>query len=125
MEFLKRVLLQHSNQTQVCLALINWQVYLKNHTSPRLQLIREETLMFADGSKVMTLKELALQPLEFRVAYVEDFIRRLLSSWSGTEAAEVDLNVALYKYGIDSIAATNMRLEIHNNIGAAFEVSIF
>ena len=72
----------------------------------------------------MTLKELALLPLELRVKYVEDFIKRLLSSWSGADPAELDLNVGLHKYGIDSIAATNMKLQIENNIGAVFEVSI-
>jgi acyl carrier protein len=123
-EFLQRVLLEHSNESQVCLAPINWRVYLKKHTSPRLQLIREETLLATDESKVMTLKELALLPLELRVKYVEDFIKRLLSSWSGADPAELDLNVGLHKYGIDSIAATNMKLQIENNIGAVFEVSI-
>lgn len=71
----------------------------------------------------MTLHDLALQPLEFRVNYVQKFIQRLLASWSGADAAELDLNVGLYKYGIDSIAATNMKLRIENNIGATFEVN--
>lgn len=71
----------------------------------------------------MTLKELALQPLEFRMYFVKEVIKRLLSSWSGADAAELDLNVGLHKYGIDSFAATHMRLQIKNNIGATFEVS--
>ena len=121
-----RVLLEHSNEPQVSLAPINWQVYLQTHTSPRLQPIREETMLSTgENNKVMTLKELALQPLEFRVNYVEEFVKRLLSSWSGADAAELDLNVGLHKYGIDSIAATNMKLQIQNNIGARFEVSMF
>ena len=124
-EFLERILLEHSNESQVSLSPINWQVYLQNHTSPRLQPIREETLVIADESKVMTLNDLALQPSEFRVSYVEEFIKRLLSSWSGADAAELDLNVGLHKYGIDSIAATNMKLQIQKNIGAEFEVRIF
>lgn len=70
----------------------------------------------------MTLEDLALQPLEFRMNCVQEFIRRLLSSWSGADAAELDLNVGLHKYEIDSIAATNMKLQIKNNIGATFEV---
>jgi acyl carrier protein len=82
-------------------------------------------LSTGENNKVMTLKELALQPLEFRVNYVEEFVKRLLSSWSGADAAELDLNVGLHKYGIDSIAATNMKLQIQNNIGATFEVSMF
>ena len=121
-EFLKRILLENSSDTQVCLSPINWQVYLQNHSSPRLQLIREETLVITEENKVMTLEDLALQPLEFRVNYVQEFIKRLLSSWSGADAAELDLNVGLHKYGIDSIAATNMKLQIKNNIGATFEV---
>jgi acyl carrier protein len=102
---------------------MNWQVYLQNHASPRLQMIREETLVAAEENKVMTLEDLALQPLEFRMNYVQEFIKRLLSSWSGADVAELDLNVGLHKYGIDSIAATNMKLQIRNNIGATFEVS--
>ena len=104
---------------------MNWHVYLQNHASPRLQMIREETLVVTEENKVMTLEDLALQPLELRVNYVQEFIKRLLSSWSGADVAELDLNVGLHKYGIDSIAATNMKLQIKNNIGASFEVSIF
>ena len=103
---------------------MNWQIYLQSHSSPRLQKIREETLIILEDSDMMKLEDLALQPLEFRIKYVEDFIKRLLSSWSGADAAELDLNVGLYKYGIDSIAATNMKIKILNNIGATFEVSI-
>ena len=88
-------------------------------------MIREETLVVTEENKVMTLEDLALQPLELRVNYVQEFIKRLLSSWSGADVAELDLNVGLHKYGIDSIAATNMKLQIKNNIGATFEVSNF
>ena len=80
-------------------------------------------MLIAERRIVMTLKDLALQPLEFRVNYVQEFIKRLLSSWAGADAAELDLNVGLHKYGIDSFAATHMRLQIKNNIGAEFEVS--
>ena len=104
---------------------MNWHVYLQNHASPRLKMIREETLVVTEENKVMTLEDLALQPLELRVNYVQEFIKRLLSSWSGADVAELDLNVGLHKYGIDSIAATNMKLQIKNNIGATFEVSNF
>lgn len=79
--------------------------------------------MITEENKVMTLEDLALQPLEFRMIYVQKFIQRLLASWSGADAGELDLNVGLHKYGIDSIAATHMRLRIKNNIGATFEVS--
>ena len=82
-------------------------------------------MLVTEENNVMTLKDLALQTLEFRVNYVEEFIKRLLSSWSGADVAELDLKVGLHKYGIDSIAATNMKLQIQNNVGATFEVSIF
>ena len=53
-----------------------------------------------------------------------NFFKRLLSSWSGSEFSELDLNIGLYKYGIDSIVATNMRLKIQSSIGATFEVRV-
>jgi acyl carrier protein len=77
-----------------------------------------------EKEKNMTLEDLALQPLEFRMDYVQDYIKRLLSSWSGSDIAEIDLNVGLVRYGIDSIAATDMKLRIQSNIGAVFEVGI-
>jgi acyl carrier protein len=123
-DFLKRVLLENSNQTQVCLAALNWQVYLQSHTSPRLQVFRNKMQIMDEKEKNMTLEDLALQPLEFRMDYVQDYIKRLLSSWSGSDIAEIDLNVGLVKYGIDSIAATDMKLRIQSNIGAVFEVGI-
>ncbi len=87
-------------------------------------MIREKMLVTNEQNNVMTLEELALQPIEFRVNYVQEFIKRLLSSWSGADVAELDLNVGLIRYGIDSIAATNMKLQIKNIIGAMFEVRI-
>ena len=122
-EFLKQLLLENTSDTQVCLSSINWLVYLQNHSSSRLQLIREETLVLTEENNFMTLEDLALQPLEFRMNYVQKFIQRLLASWSGADAVELDLNVGLYKYGIDSIAAAQTRLRIENTIGATFEVS--
>ena len=53
---------------------------------------------------------------------MEDFIRRLLSTWTEADCHEVDLNLALYKYGVDSIGAANMSLRIRNGVGAVFEV---
>ena len=123
-EYLKRVLLENNSQSQVCLCPMNWQVYLQSHDSPRLHKIREETLITVEDTKVMKIEDLALQPLEFRINYVQEFIKRLLLSWSGADVAELDLNVGLYKFGIDSIVATNMKLKIQNMIGATFEVSI-
>ena len=122
-EFLKHFLLKNSSEAQLCLSPIDWKVYLQGHSSTRLQLIREKTLLIAEKRKVMTLKDLALQPLEFRMNYVREFIQGLLSSWSGAEPGELDLNVGLHKYGVDSFAATHMRLQIKNNIGATFEVN--
>jgi acyl carrier protein len=123
-DFLKRVLLENSNQTQVCLAALNWQVYLQSHSSPRLQVFRNKMQIMDEKEKNMTLEDLALQPLEFRMDYVQDYIKRLLSSWSGSDIAEIDINVGLVRYGIDSIAATDMKLRIQSNIGAVFEVGI-
>ena len=88
-------------------------------------MIREKTQVINEQNETMTLEDLALQPIEFRVQYVQNFIKRLLSSWSGADVAELDLNVGLINYGIDSIAASNMKLKIKNTIGATFEVSIF
>ena len=102
---------------------MNWQVYLKTHSSPRLKLMRSDTSIANEENSVTTLHDLALQSQEFRVNYVQDFIKRLLASWSGADVAELDLNVGLYKYGIDSIAATHMKFAINNAIGATFEVS--
>ncbi|XP_028418020.1 uncharacterized protein LOC114542749 [Dendronephthya gigantea] len=122
-EFMERIILKNFNEAQVCISPVNWQVYLRSHTSPRFQWKREETLLAVDN--VMTLESLALLPLDLRIQNVQDFIRRLLSSWSGSEASEVDLNLGLYKFGIDSIAATNMKHRIENNIGAKFEAYYF
>ncbi len=101
---------------------MNWQVYLKTRVSPRFKMIRDEGPMINEENAITTLEELALQPLEFQVNYVQEFVKRLLSSWTGDDIAQLDLNVGLHKYGIDSIAATNMKFTINNAIGATFEV---
>ena len=112
MESLKRFLLQIPNEAQVCLCDVNWPVYLRNHVSPRLQLIRDEILSFSKLQSMTTLQELRRHPLELRMNYVKEFVRNLLSTWSGADPAEVDLNVRLYKYGIDSIGAASIAIQI-------------
>lgn len=87
-------------------------------------MVRDKTQIINSQNKVMSLEELALQPMEFRMNYIQEFIQRLLSSWSGADLAEIDLNVGLSKYGIDSIVASNMKLQIKCYIGAMFEVCI-
>ena len=112
MESLKRFLLQIPNEAQVCLCDVNWPVYLRNHVSPRLQLIRDEILSFSKLQSMTTLQELRRHPLELRMNYVKEFVRNLLSTWSGADPAEVDLNVRLYKYGIHSIGAASIAIQI-------------
>ncbi|XP_046846808.1 non-reducing polyketide synthase PKS16-like [Xenia sp. Carnegie-2017] len=45
--------------------------------------------------------------------------------WSGVDEADYDMNISLHKYGIDSMAATNMKIRIQNHIGAIFESYYF
>ena len=71
----------------------------------------------------MTLEQLACLDPAKRRRTVEEFIRRLLSTWTEGDCHEVDLNLALYKYGVDSIGAANMSLKIRNGVGAIFEVN--
>ena len=77
-----------------------------------------------DITGAMSLEQLACLDPGQRRKTVEDFIRRLLSTWTETDCHEVDLNLALYKYGVDSIGAANMSLRIRNGIGAIFEVTL-
>jgi acyl carrier protein len=70
----------------------------------------------------MTLEQLSFLDPGQRRKTVEDFIRRLLSTWTEADCHEVDLNLALYRYGVDSIGAANMSLQTRNGIGAIFEV---
>jgi hypothetical protein len=75
-----------------------------------------------DVTSGMTLEQLACLDPGHRRKTVEEFIRSLLSTWTEADCHEVDLNLALYKYGVDSIGAANMSLQIRNGIGAIFEV---
>lgn len=70
-EFMKSILLENFNKAQVCVCPLNWQIYLKDHASPRLQVKRDETLIVADN--IMKLESLALQPWEFQANYVQEF----------------------------------------------------
>ena len=78
-----------------------------------------------DVTSGMTLEHLACLDPGQRRKTVEDFVRRLLSTWTESDCHEVDLNLALYKYGVDSIGAANMSLQIRNGVGAIFEVNGF
>lgn len=126
---MEQFLSHHSEDSQIILCDMDWSTYLKSsayilHRSPRLQSLDDETRISKanDSTNGMTLEQLAgLDPGERRKT-VESFIRGLLSSWSEAEDHEINLNLALYKYGVDSIGAANMSLQIRNKLGAIFEV---
>ena len=132
MKFLEEFLTKHSDQSQIIICDIDWSTYLKSsayilHRSPRLQSLDNETLARNKPNDItcgMTLQQLACIEPQQRRKIVEDFIRRLLSTWTEADCHEVDLNLALYKYGVDSIGAANMSLRIRNGIGAIFEVTL-
>ena len=128
MDFLKEFLCNHPDQAQIVLCDIDWPTYLKSsayilHASPRLRPIKDESPSVEVGSHLasgLSLEELAARDPQHRKTIVEDFVRNLLSAW--IEGGSVDLNLSLYKYGVDSIGAANMSLQIRNGIGALFEV---
>ncbi|CAB3995467.1 Phthiocerol synthesis polyketide synthase type I, partial [Paramuricea clavata] len=130
---LEQFLIQHPDKSQIIICDIDWSTYLKSsayilHRSPRLQYLNEETRMLNKPNAVansMTLEQLAYLDPGQRRKTVEDFIRRLLSTWTEADCHEVDLNLALYRYGVDSIGAANMSLQTRNGIGAIFEIYYF
>ena len=132
MEFLKDILFQRPDLAQVVLCDIDWSKYLKSsnyfhHMTTRLQLVKDEISgLKTEGkfAKALTLEDLARQDLEYRKKTVEEFVRKVLSTWTEGDSNEVDLSLGLYKYGVDSIGAANMRLQIQNGIGAIFEVIV-
>lgn len=124
-KYLERLLFGPETIASVCVCPVNWETYLQNHYSSRLQIIRETESVTARQHEIWTLENLSLQPLESRIKIVTNIVKTLLGMWSGVDEADYDMNISLHKYGIDSMAATNMKIRIQNHIGAIFEVGHF
>lgn len=93
-------------------------------SSSRLKLIIQEQLSLNKLQFVTNASDLALKPAHERAQQVQEYVKGLLSSSSGCAIDEVDLNVGLYKYGIDSIGASNISMLIKDNLGASLEVNL-
>lgn len=128
--YLEEFLERYPDQSHVIICDIDWSTYLKSsayvlHKSRRLGSLNDEAYLnkTSESQNVMTLELLScLDPMHRRKT-IEDFVRRLLSTWTETDCHEVDLNQPLFKYGVDSIGAANMSLQTRNTLGAIFEVS--
>ena len=68
------------------------------------------------------MEDLAHLPSEERKEKVEEFVRNILAAYTEGVSDQVDLSIGLYKYGVDSISATDISQQIRNGIGAVFEV---
>ena len=131
LQFLKDFLLQHPHQTQVALCDIDWPTFFNlsvraaEGMSTRLQTIEGETSLIGKRnilSMEFTMEDLAHLPSEERKEKVEEFVRNVLSTYTEGVSDQVDLSIGLYKYGVDSISATDISQQIRNGIGAVFEV---
>lgn len=130
LQFLKDFLLRHPDQAQVGLCDIDWPTFFDvsgsvASVSPRLQTIEEEISHIRKRnilSVEFTMEDLVHLPSEERKKKVEEFVRNVLSAYTEGVSDQVDLSIALYKYGVDSISATNLSQQMRQGIGAAFEV---
>lgn len=130
LQFLKDFLLQHPHQAQVALCDIDWPTFFNLSAraagmNTRLQTIKGETSLIGKRniwSMEFTMEDLAHLPSEERKEKVEEFVRNILAAYTEGVSDQVDLSIGLYKYGVDSISATDISQQIRNGIGAVFEV---
>ena len=123
-----KILTTMPHLSNVCITDIDWQKFLrslppKKASSPLFESIREEFPDTEEASEGRLLDMiLKAKSRDRQREILREFISRWLAGWIGGSAEEIDMNVPLFTYGIDSVGASALKGEIEKQVDIDFEV---
>ena len=126
---MEEVLVHSPSMHNVVIADIDWPTFLRgtsNETNPFYQDIFQEyqEQFNTRQSNSNSLAELiqAAENDEEKYEIVRGFVSRWLAAWSGGIEADVDLQVGLHQYGVDSAGAVGFQMQLQKQLGMPIEV---
>ena len=128
---MKKVLTEQPEQSQICLADIDWSRFLKANLglqrSSRMKgLATDASAAQTQGSSIESLAARIVleKDAEKRGEMLLEYIFIPFASWTGIQStSELDLNTSLHSYGIDSTAALTLKMQLESTLQVSFEVN--
>ena len=122
-------LLTHPNETCISICDIGWNLFFKGERSRITRILFERIIKefndtdTSDDEKLLS-KFMKANSKEEQEEILLQFIRRVLVTFTGGTEEEIDSNVSLYNYGVDSVGAAYLRSGIFNELDVDIEVCI-
>ena len=127
---MEKVLVTAPSLHNVIIADIDWPTFLRvagSETIPLYQNISKdyEEQFNAQQQNNSSLAEQihTAKNDEEKHEIVRDFVTSWLAAWSGGIEADVDLQVGLHQYGVDSTGAVGFQMQLQRQLGIPIEVS--
>ena len=125
-----KVLTEEPSRFQITLCGVDWPRYMRSliglKKTSRMSLIKAE---INDSDNQTNSSDSLAQHItlekeeEKRGELVMEYVGVVMNEWVGmSSGSEVDLNMSLYNYGLDSAAALTLKMQFETNLQVSFEV---
>lgn len=125
---MEEILLTCRNETSICLSDLDWDSFMRG-----LSQLRQKSTLFSSIAKELTT---SVAPDEERILdqlmkagskddqeeILVTLVRRMLMGFTGGTEEEIDIHVALFSYGVDSVGASFMKSRIFSELDIDLEV---
>lgn len=128
--WMDKVLTTMPYKSNICICDVDWRKFLRSLPSKKansiiFDAIRRE-IPDSDDSSEEKLLDMILRERsrERQREILLTFIVRWIAAWISGTAEEVDTNVPLFTYGIDSVGASALKSQIEKDLQIDLEVSL-
>ena len=123
-----KVLTSMPQRSNICICDIDWRTFLnslpvRKANSIIYDEIRKEIPKTDKGGGNILEMILNERSNERRLEIITTYIKEWIAAWISGSAEEVDCNVSLFTYGIDSVGATALKGQIEKDLQINFQVS--
>lgn len=122
-----QVLTNMPQRSNICICDVDWRTFLnslptRKSNSLIYDEIRKEIPQSEDLRGNILEMILKTRSSERRLEIITSYIKEWIAAWISGAAEEVDCNVALFSYGIDSVGATALKGQIEKDLQIDFQV---
>ena len=125
-----KVLSQMPQKSNMCICDIDWNTFLRSLPSKKANSIiydeiRKELPEQTENSGNILEMILAAKSKEKQLAILLGYIKGWVAAWVSGSPEEIDCNVPMFTYGIDSVGATAIKGQIEKDLKIDFQVCVF
>ena len=128
LDYMEQILVKAPSMHNVVIADVDWSTFLRgsrNEANPFYEKILKEIqgdVNTRQPNNSLAERIQAAENDEEKYEIVRNFVTNWLASWSGGIEADVDLQMGLYQYGVDSTGAVGFQMQLQRQLGMPVEV---